>query len=327
MNRFIFAIIFLCNIAVVNHASGSGYISYGIIQDGKELPADSLITSPEPFTLTLNEGIKPGDWTLEVLTENGFEKNGEGCENSLTCLIDPSVMNWRTASTSYDESHNWDYFTLRVTFSRNGNALSQRYYKLALLPSRPVLANFHFDYQYDWECDAIWPNGFLYFDIECENAIYCTLRYTEAYVFEHRNLFIFGYDIDITKEKSVVYDAEWGEFFQIFVGNNFGWVDGEIHYTTSFIDDEAVLARINELRELAGTESNFIEDDISIQFDGQSVSWNSACDHAAIYGISGNLIQESPNCETMDVSQLPAGIYIVRYSHNSKQYNHKIMKP
>lgn len=311
---------------------GANILSSQIEQNGEMLDAENYFTSPSDLTVSLTNDLIRGKWTVEILTNDDdyqifpcwYERTGK-------CIISPREYgfdNWSNAMRIYNETLNRDFFQLRVSFTPKGEEREDVYLKLGLLPSRPIISNVEFTYTYDWKYDIIFPYGNFAFEVYSESAKIFQMHISENSLFEQPEFFMFSRIFYASDFLMINYeDADWGEYIYLSAGNDFGYTHSEVISTTSYITDEDILKRIEELKENAGIE------DVSTDAIAPSYRWNNSVltfntpiELAHVYDLSGRLQYTASECETMDLSNLSKGIYIIAYQYNSQIYRTKISK-
>jgi len=314
------------------HVCWANIISPQIEQNGKMLDADSYFTSPSDLTIYLTNELIRGEWKVEILTTKDTYQSFS-CWRALTgkCIISPREYgfdNWYDAKRIYNETLNRDFFQLRVSYTPEYGEREVVYVKLGLLPSRPVISNVAFTYTYDWKYDMIFPYGNFSFDVYSESAKIFHMHVSENSLFEQPDFFLFGviyYSSDFLRINYE--DADWGEYIYLSAGNDFGYVLSDVICTTSYITDEDILNRIDELRENAGVED--VATDVnapSFRWDNSVLTFNTQIDQIYAYNLNGILLSSACGCDTLDLSNLPKGIYIIVYQYKSQLFKTKISK-
>lgn len=226
-----------------------------------------------------------------------------------------------TAENKYGKS------TYTIELEPNGTISKKQEKK----PVKPQISDITFDYTYDWEYDDIWPNGKFSFLVKADGATSFKLYWSESFLFSPPKNFRFGEDIEGINEVRIDFDADWGEYLTVAAGNQFGYSHSDIICTTDYITDPDVRKRIEELKQQAGiTGTNLTPSTMKTTWDNNILTFSSPAYHVAVYNITGNLVMPPTTSQSLDLSHLPGGTYIIRYaSHrnpNSMPTTIKIFK-
>lgn len=326
---FLLSIILLSTIDLF----GETLISRQIDQDGKLYDIDTYFTSPSNLTINLTNKEFIGEWAVEVLT-NADDYMPITFNEPLDwqCTINPfdaSIKEiwWNFAQKMDNEAFNRSFFQIRVSFTTEDGKKDEIYLNWGLLPTRPIISNVDFTYQYNWVHDEIYPNGNFSFDVYSEYAQKFHMYYSQSFLFEPTDLLTVMISYDTDGFSRLSYDADWGEYVQVVAVNYFGYVAGDLICTTSYITDEDILKRIEELKENAGLED--ISTDVtapSCQWKNSILTFDTMVENIYVYDLNGRLQYTVREGDTVDLSTIPKGIYIIAYQYNSQIYRTKISK-
>lgn len=332
MNALTKLVLILCTILPMSTAQAYGekIISSQVGQNCEMYDINTHFTSPSELTIYLSNEFTRGKWSVEFLTKDDTYQS-ISCWRAYTgtCTISPAeYVGWNYAKRIYDETLNQDLFQFRVSFTTTDGIKDEIYLLWGLLPTRPIISNVLFTYIYDWEYDDIYPNGNLSLDVYSKYAQKFEFNTSASGLFERPDWFgyVIYYNADeLLKVKD--YKADWGEYIDIAAGNHFGYVHSDVICTTSYITDEEILKRIEELREQAGVE------DVSIDVAAPSYRWNNSIltfsvpiENISVYNLKGILQCSIKDSDMLDLSHLPKGLYIITYQYKSQIFRTKISK-
>lgn len=308
---------------------GQNLISTQIEQDGKKYGVNHVFTGNQPMIFHSDTGVK-GDWKIDILCKDGKYETLYSCNESqaFTFNIDGIKWNWDMAERIYDTTCNRDLFSMKLTFISDEGENESINLSASLLPERPKISNVEFRYTYNWEYDSIWPDGYFSFICTAKGATKFTMHFTKSFLFEPKNLFFcFTEFFEETDTCKIAYDADWGEFICVSAGNQFGWVSSDTILTTDYITDEDILKRIEELKEKA--EIKTVNDDKGIEtsWNNGILSFNKEVESVKVIDISGRMVKQKLHVRTIDLTNLPQGLYIISYeSANNIMNTIKISK-
>lgn len=298
-------------------------ISPVVQQGGEEYDFFHVFTSPEELTFSLSDKSIAGEWSICMRTSNNGYEEVDAKVESGNCVFNPRNVKWVDAHREYDPESQRSLYEIRVSFKTDGDIEDARIVKFGLLPKHPEISNISFTYVYDWDIDAIYPNGTFSFRVDAEGATSFWVYLTDWCLFSLGNN---SFSTCIISERcddamNVVYDAEWGEYIKVYATNEFGSIVSDIICTTDYITDSDILNRIEELKRLAGTEDHFVDAQNSLEILENSIRAAANISCLAIYNMQGQIILEQSGGDTMDISNLSKGIYIIAYTDKTGHTN------
>lgn len=314
----------LCTIC----ASSKELISRRIMQDGKLLDASEILKSPNPIIVFTTDTTLKGEWKVErLLYEGDYELTFTEESSNGRCTINPDQISW-VYSFRYNCDPRHVAYILRVSFTDQDGIEDSMELRIVILPSKPTINVTHYTYTYDWSDDSIFPNCNMGLNLYSENATEYILWETESYIFSFPDYYAGGgysYDANLNEVTYVEFDPDWGEYLRVEAENKYGSVSGDHIYTTDYIDDPMILARIEEIKKGAAVEA-ITDEAVSFRLNQNQIAFTSPVDNARIYDISGTQVIESPASSVIDISHLFKGIYILSYTVNSTTKQIKFQK-
>lgn len=194
-------------------------------------------------------------------------------------------------------------------------------------PTKPIVKNIHFDpLVYDWEIDSIYGDSKLCFDIECENATGLEVHFHGREDFWNSdimdNIWYEGVEvleINNTNHYEFTY-VELGDIIKICAYNKKGVTFSDPISVNNYLEDPAITARLEELRNITTNVDISISDLYSLKneitFYRNHIYINS--DHinsVDVYNLGGDKILKYERMNNiLDTSNLAKGVYIVAYT-------------
>ena len=303
---------------------GANLINREAEQNGVKIDLNQRITSSTPVSVFLTDKSKIGTWRFEVLDKGNVFRPVDYIEPlSGYCVIEPKNFKWSEAFREFDDETNRDYFIFRLTFADQNDITDELIIKWGLLPSRPLLSDFKFIYQYNWEYDMIYPNGDFSFRVESEDAETYWLHFTDSFLYGPPFFFATCCIFDAKSNERIGYDADWGEFVNVAAQNRFGYVHSDTVCTTNFITDTEILDRINAIAGIDQIPDS--NEDPFLSFHDDHMYFKDRVD-LSLYDIAGNNIITENNNDDVDLSGICKGVYIAIYRRESILYKNKIYK-
>lgn len=311
-------------IACIGFTINAAQIISPVVQQGGEVyDFFHVFTSPEELTFSLSDKSIAGEWSICMRTSNNGYEEVDAKVESGDCVFNPRNVKWVDAHREYDPESHRSLYEIRVSFKTDGDMEDVHTVKFGLLPKHPEISNISFTYVYNWDIDAIYPNGTFSFRVDAEGATSFRIHLTDWFLFSSENCFFStGMSYPQCHDNiEVVYDAEWGEYLKVDAWNEFGHVISDIICTTDYITDIDILNRIEELKRLAGTEDHFVDAQNSLEILENSIRAAANISCLAIYNMQGQIILEQTGGDTMDISNIPKGMYIIAYTDKTGHTN------
>ena len=151
--------------------------------------------------------------------------------------------------------------------------------------------------------------------MKAEGATRFKLYWSESFLFSPPKNFRFSEDIEGINEVRIDFDADWGEYLTVAASNQFGYSHSDIICTTDYITDPDVRKRIEELKQQAGiTGTNLMPSTIETTWDNNILTFNRPAYHVAVYNMTGSPVMPPTTTQSIDLSHLPGGTYIISYA-------------
>lgn len=297
-----------------------------IVQGEETHGVKELIVSPVPLKFSLSNPNAQGSWSVAILRMNDlYEDISEFEVHEDWCMIDPRNVVWRGAMRFFCEDLNRDCYKIRVRFDAKDGTSEEVIVNWCLLPSRPVISNVKFTYVFDWEFNDIYPNGDFSFDVESSFADRYILRYSESFLFSNPSYMQYAEEFSVNER--IGYDADWGEFVCVESINSFGGSSSEVICTTSYIYDEKVLERIDEIKASADIKNVIFEDDGTFfVWKNNNLVFSDLMDGVCVYDMGGRMVSSGCKMKELDISSYMIGTYLVICTAGKKNYRTKILK-
>ena len=252
---------------------------------------------------------------------------------------DPHIP--KQAAKIYTDKETPLYYMVKLvcefTHPGNGDTYSDSIFlRLGIPTSRPsvpeIIGMKYENIVYDWKLDSMLDSEF-YIDIKCEDAIGCTLWYnTQCSFVNSEDVFLNIYEpFQLDNNGTAHYrfeDADWGTIMKFAGYNDLGhgeWTDR--YFTTDYIDDPEVLARIEEMKNIKNGLQEIkqvripISDNISIN-DGYIYCTGEVAS-LEIYDLNGSLVATQHGAGLIRTSHFPHGVYIINYTESNGTTRHQ----
>lgn len=328
---FLRGILFLLMAAVsVFSVSSRDLISHTILQNNLNLGPSDIIEAPDPICVSLNRDVADGEkttWKVYILRDNDeYENVAQIRHDSVRFWIDPSKFSWRNSKKFFKEELNRDLYRIKIEASAQEEQDSL-ILNWGLLPTRPIIKDVEFTYEYDWTDDWIYPNGLFSCMVEASYVDRYWIWLSESFLFEAPvpvNYTSF-YEFMPSLDKRFEYDADWGEFLRICAYNSYGFVYAEPICTSWYIEDEDILKRLDEIKETGMNKVDNVSDESLIKLEGRDILFADCMDNVSIYNLTGALINSFKDLESVNLSELKSGVYLIVYQKDAQIFNKKIM--
>lgn len=326
-------------------------VSPYLVQCGDTIRPGHVFSTDDPITFTLKEEMqKPGGkWTYEYKTPDG---DYEICADDVLavtengCTIYPEKIPFRNLQKdTYAVNGDRRCYNTYIAYNDGENY----YYRYILFgaPSKKIEINNIKLTCAGWvpEYDDLDEASLLEMDVTCPGA-------TEVWAYEYAepDKHYFSLEEFLQDEnKGLPFElrfegkdkihvpitmATWGAVYEVGARNRFGYTKSDtLLFSTDYITDPEVLARIEELRNKATGVGSVAEDsgDVLKSSDGEAVVFTREMDSAAVYDLSGVCLIAEQGCSRLDTSHLPNGVYIVDVTWTdstgtTKRRNIKLLK-
>lgn len=329
-------IILICS----SHANALNYISNIVKQNGISycIP-ETLLTNDSPLIFSLKDESPKGSWHfLYMDRDNNWQESSSGLtSHGNTCILSIQSTNWFYAENYYDEEQNKNYFLCKIIYKINDTEIHELCFRLAILPDRPTIKDIHFDISYEWDCDPPqFKESLLKINVihgKTERLHLCLTNNMYYHSSERPEMFNYAEDLHETSDTDngcdyyEIKDLDWGECFAIRALNKYGSVMGDTLNTTDFVNDPNMTDYICNYWNKQSKLNDLKQDNSDIIFSNGIIS----CPRIysiTIYTISGRTINEFKKTETININDLPKGLYLISYTHKDGNYKTiKYLKP
>ena len=272
-----------------------------------------------------------------IYDPEGDVKRPESDSNSVFFMrfgimrYEPSIFGNYAAKVYTDEEKPLHYMvkvTCQVSYSNENRIDTDTVFlRLGLPVSRPakpeILGMRYENIVFDREWDSIMDSDFT-IDLKCEGAALCTLWYNPQTYFANSEDVILnvGEPIHLDKNYSAHYKfegPEWGTIMKFSGHNEFGLgEDSERYFTTDYIYDPEILARIEELKNIASglgdTKQVKIPISDSISITDEYIYCTGAISNLDLYDMNGNLLGSVKGAGLIHTDNLQHGVYVLHYT-------------
>lgn len=305
--------------------------------------SEYVVLDKDVLTFSLEQQNYDVDWKFlmyKSVSPDTLVEVLKSSELSNSFVLDLAGIDWseRFYCFTFENDPNL-YYKGIVQISNNGVVEDELCITLNLLPSRLIIENVSFEYVYDWDEDVIFPNGKLAVEIRTGNRGQdeFVAWYSECCIFEQPRAFYYGvpFNINANVEELTMYtdDAvDWGMYMFFRARNQYGYTFSDTIYTTDYITDAAVLARLKEIEKerMSMTGDNISNSDkygvalengeLLFKGDLDSVLTVDICD------VAGKLLRHQNNGNAINLADMSRGCYIARYKTNSGIFIFKFIK-
>lgn len=300
-------------------------ISDYVIQGVGVYPSTHVFTDPAPLRFSLNDISMQGEWSFSLLMNDdtymdaAFTPVESGICEFRPLEIPSSRWKWETKPI-FDDSLNRDIFMLRVSFTSEDGTTDSEDIRLGLSPARPVINEISYTYTYNWELNCIELGACFSFKVKADGSDKFVLHFSDPFLYEPPYLIRFSRDYKGQNEVVINHDADWGEFIFVTATNHFGYEDSEILCSTNFITDQAILARIAEIKDMeTGVgEVGYYKPD-SYRWDGSVLTFPDIVSSVNVVDMGGREILSASDVESLNLSSFANGIYMVVYKFENQK--------
>lgn len=164
--------------------------------------------------------------------------------------------------------------------------------------------------------------------------LFCVLS-DSLNVFQFPDTFWGNFDIvDIHEKDTNLYEfsynyADWGQFYTLFAYNQYGIVAGDTIFTTSLIDDPEIIKYIDSVHKQTTAIDEAKDDHIQFAIKNNILVIDNPANtpiQSEIYSLDGTLVKKNFSTNTIDISDLCNGVYVVKIISNKNTITRKIWK-
>ncbi|MBQ5982352.1 MAG: hypothetical protein IJL54_09325 [Prevotella sp.] len=314
--------------------------SYVYLSPSTGLPTNMLSSFTDSirpvFVLPNGEVAK---WRFSLYTYFGGNEHVESSvatsSYSQTFEFDYNNVYWKDGLQI--QENDCIYYIGKVEYNTMNGVSNSFDVKFDLLPSKPHVLDVNYTYNYEWECMLQVPNldGSLILNVKSDKAEYYYISYsTDSFLFTAPDWFgvVYGpselYNNFTNPAKLRLNKVNWGEYFFVKAGNQYGWVSGDTLCTTDYIKDVYVLEQIEMVRQKVLNINNQLSPyDIVIEQNNSSISVVGDMDEILsydVYTLMGNRVYHGLVHSSISTHTWRKGLYIV--SINNKHGKKVIIK-
>lgn len=306
------------------------YINQEIVQNNVTYDISDIIVDDAPLHFT-SVGAIIGNWSAYAMDENGNYVELDKLNYATNEYeFDPSAIVWNNIERTFEDSINSWIFKVKISFLRTQNVKEDIFVNISLLPSKPVITDIDFQYEYDWINDYMSFDSEFLFNVQSDRVddywLYCSD--SNNFKDESEPFFRYIWTLEFKEFGKAYYSmANWGENICVLARNKYGSVRSDTIFTTDYIYDTDVLKRIDELHHKSSLNrvKENIPDDICYEDDILYCSEEVLL--LQIYDLSGRIVFNVSTPRTVDISGLKTGLYIVSIrSRENKCKSLKIQK-
>lgn len=318
-------------------SANAGIISDNVkLIDGRIVDFNHIYTVDDsPTFRTVDE--ESANWELSIETPEGWKTILTELQSGSITIDDFFSIFPQEKMRVYEEG-DYGYFKLKINADSDSESDSRILY-YNCIPSRPIISNVEIHGNYNWEYDDYDLGSYMTFRLYSERAeiLHVLLESKNCHLTKPSNYFIDIVNIGYIKDPIVGtggitivphsnssnwYDVtvksqiQWGQMFSLMTLNEYGEsLSIDDMFTTDYITDPAVLARIDEMYRQAGVDSPNTSAPQMVIGNG-NISFNDSenlIQEVSIFSISGMLLYQQSGNRDISTSDFPAGAYIINY--------------
>lgn len=295
--------------------------------------SETILTSDSPITFSTYIPIHGGSWKIKALDTNGIwiDISYAAFETNDNCLVFyPSKVDWKLCKHEYCTEINRDYFYCKAIVKTDYSA-DELYFNLAILPGKPILEDISLNAIYNWSPpDPYYPDeSTLEFKTKYDNTDRLYIRFAykawpNAYhSSEKPTYFQYIHEIrDVSNDRTGIAlfsfdDIDWGECFNVLAANKYGTASSDTLNTSDYVTDPDLIKYITDYWEQQSNIVEFESSENNIIIDDNMIYCPQNIEELTIYTHSGLTICHHLNPETIDLSHLIKGVYVITYRTSS----------
>lgn len=309
-----------------------------------EIVASSYLIKRNDMAVFSLSGKKPANWTVYILKEIWSSESNQYqmewhkyLEKSESIFFEVSAkathFDWKRAMKTIDYETGHTYFD-GIVVCEHDNIEDTVYIKFDVLPTRPIILNaaLSYDYfDYDWrnfidpifemtvdskECDVIYLlSSEPYPDIIGEYHFYIQDSPTNVKIDD--NTFRLYYD-----------RYTWDLKMFLFATNEFGIsAYSDTIYSNDYIEDPQILKFVeDEMNYEMGIHDRYDNQPHNLFVKDGSLCFTGIAKQLSVYRIDGKIMKTVTNTSSINISNLPKGIYtVIAVSNDNRKYSLKVI--
>lgn len=313
-------------------------ISEDIEQNGTVYGFGHVLTEAAPLIFSLRDNDTEGEWNVGILNPDGGYVDTEfETENSGKCIFNLATVarQFRSSARLYDDLDERCFFQIKVSSRTNDGVDYQRFVRLRLVPTKPVLYDINFNCVYENDYDFIHgytaEENMFSFTAESAKATSMLIYFLSDYFWP-----CFGGE---DQEKLLAYHCteyyegkngkfrineelfNWGQYIFAYARNELGLSPKcDPILTTWYITDPDILARIEELRQLSALDHPDADMNTPhVVWQHNAVRSDTELRTLSVYDMLGSLCGQYHKVSSVDLSHLRRGVYVVTYEISDNQ--------
>lgn len=314
------------------------------LQDGAIVDCSHIfVDGEEPMFYAQDMKIEDVSWTLSFYNESGGKTvclESDAGANQFSFKIEPSLFSGLYLDFLRTEYPNDSsvYINCSVELHSRDIIIDRVPLTLNVLPSRPKVKKASISGDFDFEYGGYKPYGELAVQFSAERMkdfrLFCVLS-DSLNVFQFPDTFWGNFDIvDIHEKDTNLYEfsynyADWGQFYTLFAYNQYGIVAGDTIFTTSLIDDPEIIKYIDSVHKQTTAIDEAKDDYIQFAIKNNILVIDNPANspiQSEIYSLDGTLAKKNCATNTIDISDLCNGVYVVKIISNKNTITRKIWK-
>lgn len=237
----------------------------------------------------------------------------------------PKAFPWHYAVIRYDASNHHCYMDGIVVCSTNERCDTAKVV-FDLLPTKPIINNVDFKYDFfDYE-DGDFVNPQLHLDIQTEGYRELWFLTTTGFEGPSEDFFSILYEAEVDSLKNghqfVSSPFGWDQKFCVLALSDFGFsIPSDTILTSDYIKDQNIH---NYFNQTSGVNSVRNKAASTFRVMNGRIVFSSRQSYIRIYNAQGQLVGQKNNSEYIDVSNIGKGIYVLQSRNPKGQIKQKI---
>lgn len=286
-------------------------------REDEKMDFSKIIEGGDPIDFSIDENRINSKWSLYVKKNDQYSTVIAEANGGSTFRFSPQdiSLKWHECNTTFDSELYSKIHHFKIVYSSSIIKDSIEF-SMALLPSIPRIVYAGYKcFEYDWEKDRATSNSIFELDIVGERAFWYEIFVSGSGLFSAPD-FYEGVFLNENPEQTIWASNEigWGEYLTVTARNEFGEsICTDTICSTDYITDTLVLERLEQIRTSAIEDVS--SDEITVSYIGSCIRLSEVVKYLWVYSTTGMLMSEACNTDSLDLSNLPTGCYILKTSH------------